>query len=214
MDKQIDQVIRRTKSYMYVDGTFELRLGITLILYSIFSFILDNPFHWKLSGYIFFIISFILIAGGFTLTDSVIRFIKERYTYRRSGMAIPPRRKEPLFPADTMFFLAILGFLALIVFTSMVGELIPDRWMPILVGLILSMVLFSAGLRSGLRRYILLAFVCLLVSFIMAWGYVGDGYTIELTLAVIGVIVLLDGVYIFLNYLKNTPLPGEADHGQ
>ncbi len=113
-----------------------------------------------------------------------------------------------------MAFLALLGFLAMILLSSLVGEFLTDRWMPILFALILSIIISIAGLRSGLRRYFLLAFTNLLVGFIVSWGYLGDGYSVDLYLAVIGVLLIAYGIDHFLNYLKNTPPPAETDHGQ
>ncbi len=97
MDKQIEQVIRRTKSYMYVDGTYELKLGATGVLYSIFLFLQGNPFHWKLNGYVMFLVWLVLIGGGLWLIDRIIRFIKERYTYRRSGYVSQPWKRNRSF---------------------------------------------------------------------------------------------------------------------
>ena len=206
MNKQIEQAIQRTRAYPYVDGTYDLKLGLTLLLISAYNFL---PTIASTAGAIFlFILALILIGLGPWLIDRLIRAIKERHTYRRSGYAEAPK-KTSQYPPDTMMLFAVLGFLAFSVLYSAMEGIFTSRWLPLLPALILAVIVFLAGVRASLRRYILLAFVCLLVGFILAWGGIGSGYSANLYLAGMGGIFLAEGIFTFLNYLKNTPLPQE-----
>ena len=211
MDKQIDQAIRRTRTYKYIDGTYELQLGLTLLLIGAYGLVPLMPQKSGLGGLIVFILGLILIGLGPWLIDRIVRMIKERYTYRRSGYASVRKRKEPLFPPDTMVLFALLGFLAWVVLFSFVEEILTSRWLPLLPAVILMIIVGLAGIRSGLKRLLVLAFVGLLVGFILAWADVGSlGASGNIYLALMGVFFLAAGIYTLRNYLKNNPPPVEA----
>src|SRR5512143_3916040 len=174
MDKQIDQAIRRTRSYKYIDGTYELQLGLTLLLISAYGLLPPTPQRSSLGGWVLLILSLVLIGLGPLLIDWIVRAIKERYTYRHSGYATVRKRKEPLFPPDTMVLFVLLGFLAWVVLLSFSEEILTSRWLPLLPAVILAIVVGLTGIRASLRRFVILAFVGLLVGFILAWADVGS----------------------------------------
>ncbi len=210
MIDRISSASRRAQSYRYIDGTYELHLGLTLLILAMISIIPARPFGWNLEGILFFILPFILLVGGGWVIDRTVQIIKVRVTFRRSGYVSYPTKKEPLYSADMNVFFVTLGFLACVIFLAFAGEFLTEKWMPILPGLIFAVVIGITAVQTGLRRYYYLVAGSLLIGIVPGLVNHGKGNMLTVYFGLMGLILLGCGVLILLSYLRKHPEPVEG----
>jgi hypothetical protein len=209
MDKQINQVIQRARGARYVDGTYEFKMGLTLVTLAAYTLIqtkLDGP-GW--SNFLLpLLFSFLLLGGGGWLIDRFIQLIKDRVTYRRSGyVSFDPKTKTPAFSPDTMLFFVVLGFLLALSLFTWLGQVVSTKAMPLLPAVILSVVVGFTAFRSAQRRFYLLAFVTLAIG--IALAFIDNGrWDVTLSeavyFAVVSLVFLSAGVFTLWSYLRTT----------
>ena len=209
MDSEISKIVRRAQGYRYVDGTYEFKMGLTLVTLAAYTLIqtkLDGP-GWR-NFLLPLLFSVLLVEGGGWLIDRLIQAVKERVTYRRSGyVSFDPRTKTPAFSADTTVSLVILGFLLAVSLFSWLGQVVSTKWMPLLPAVILSVMIGITAYQSAQRRFYLLAVVTLVIGIALAWV---DNGRWELTIseavyfALMSLIFLSAGVFTLWKYLQTT----------
>jgi hypothetical protein len=209
MDSEISKIVRRAQGYRYMDGTYEFKMGLTLVTLAAYTLIqtkLDGP-GWR-NFLLPLLFSVLLVGGGGWLIDRLIQAVKERVTYRRSGyVAFDPRTRTPAFSADTTVFLVILGFLLAVSLFTWLGQILSTKWMPLLPAVILSVMIGITAFRSAQRRFYLLAAVTLVIGIALAWV---DNGRWDLTIseavyfALMSLIFLSAGVFTLWKYLQTT----------
>jgi len=208
MDKKIEQVTRRAKGYRYVDGTWELKLSLTLLILMAYLILPIGLPGWSYEGILLLVLSVLLIAGGGWVVDRIIQAIKEHITFRRSGFISDPKKKEPAVPAGTMVSFVVVGFLAWVMLIGFAEGYLTEKWMPLLPAVIFAVDIGIAAVRSAQRRYYFLAAASLLVG--AAVALVNDGRWDSLTgmaiyMGMMSLILLCAGVFRLWNYLRLTP---------
>ncbi len=210
MIDRISSATRRAQSYRYIDGTYELHLGLTLLILATISIIPAEPVGWNLEGILFFILPIILLVGGGWVIDRIVQIIKVRVTFRRSGYVSYPTKKEPLYSPDMRVLFVTLGFLACVILLAFAGEFLTEKWMAILPGLTFSVVIGITAVQAGLRRYYYLAAGSLLLGIVSGLVNDGTGNMLAVYFGLMGLILLGCGVLILRNYLRKHPAPVEG----
>ena len=217
MDKQIAKVERRVRGYWYVDGTYELHLGLTTLIMAVYSFLQVKSNGSGLGNLLILFSGFLLIGGGGALVDRLVRALKEGVTFRRSGYVSMRKKKSQPYPPDILILIVFLAVIMGAILFDWLDNFIPAKWLPILPGLVLAAATGITAFRTSQARFYILAAVCLLAGIALAiidngqWDvWVNDG----IYFALMSLVLLIMGAFTLRKYLRKNPLPAETPDEQ
>ncbi len=203
---QIDQTMKQTQRYWYEDGFQDMAFGGFVLAIALL-FVLQaltppsSPL-WLLWG----IGVPVVIIGGGLIVGQVIKKLKERVTYPRTGYVayIKPRGKS------RWVRLALIGIVSAGVSAAIIFA--ENHWLnvSVILGLVYMVTFSFLAYRFGLARYALLALWCLGLGLALA--------PLALSLQVSGAIyhlgagaaLVLAGGLTWRQYDENAPKPQEA----
>ena len=208
MNKQIGMVERRVRGYRYVDGTYELKLGMIAFIWAIFSFL---QVKLNVSGSENLLILFfqsLLVLGGSLLVDQLIRAIKEGVTFRRSGYISISKEKSQSISPDMVILIVFLMIITGGTLFDWLNNIVPAKWLPVYPGLVLAIATAITAFRTSQARFYILAAVCLLAGIAVAvidngrWDvWAGSG----LCFSLISIILIAMGAFTLWTYLRRNP---------
>lgn len=210
MQNNITDVERRVKRYWYTDGIGELIGGGMFILMGIY-FALQEYLgaDSTLSGILQASLILVLI-GGMYISRRLINALKTRLTYPRTGYVEYQVDEESMkrrrmvaavlafvVSALTMVFVRLFQFFDSIVAVTGVA-----------VGFIL--VILRAK-SAGLGRFYVLGLISIILGLTLAISRLPNAYSLGLFYGLMGVSFMISGGLTLQRYLKENPLPGDAE---
>jgi hypothetical protein len=217
MDKQIAKVERRVRGYWYVDGSYELHLGLTTLIMAVYSFLQVKLNGSGLGNLLILFLGILLVGGGGALVDRLIRALKEGVTFRRSGYVSMRKEKSQPYPPDILILVVFLVVIMGAILFDWLDNFIPAKWLPVLPGLVLAAATGITALRTSQARFYILAAVALLAGIALAiidnrqWDVRVNG---GLYFALMSLVLLVMGAYTLWKYLRKNPLPAESSDEQ
>lgn len=208
MKSEIDDVIQRTQRYWYVDGLGEIAAGGMLVIlglyFSLFRWVEDPTFGTA--------IAFgqpVLLLALWWLGGKVVRALKERITYPRTGYVVVARKKKRLSRMALAALVAMLvgGLIGLIqAFASGSRVIIPT-----VVGGFLALTVALIGRRFGVLRFYLLAAYTFLIGLLTGFLPLVDFQQNMFIFAMFGLGWIVSGGVTLARYLASTQPPtGES----
>ncbi len=210
MDVDIREAERRAKRYFYDDGLTELALGVMVFLFGAYfygeSISKEGTLVKSLLDMSFFLL---LVCAGF-LIGRVVRFLKFRITYPRTGYVsykkkeMGPRRRTGA---------AVMGALtaaALAVLTRVAPSFM--AWLPALNGLLFGLAVYLFARRAEVTRFYALAAVSVVAGFAVAFAGVGDIKGLGLYYAAFGTAIFVSGLVTLILYLRRSSASREETH--
>ncbi len=205
----VNEIAKRIQRYWYEDGIWEIGFGAINLLLGLF-YLLVSAADWV--GPLAIVILLLqvgVIFGAFLLANRLVKFLKERITYPRTGYVA---YRKPA--SSSRLKRGIASALIAAVAGGLVGALasIPSaaNRMPLIMAVIYAGVLIYFGYRFKLTRMYAIAVLTIL------WGYWISRFARTDTLgsAVFfggtGTLILLSGIATLLLYLRRTH-PAEKD---
>lgn len=202
MKDPIQDTMRKTLSYWYVDGLMELSTGVLLVLVGFFYVVLglvgSGATAEPLSG---FGLPALILAGGLLARWTVSK-LKERLTYPRTGYVAclsnrVDRKLWSIFFGLTAAF--VLVFLVVYFKLNWLVNAAPAAMAATLITFI--------GWSYGLRRFYLLAFYTLLLGLPMALLPLEDKFVLAVFFFGCGLGWVVSGGLTLRGYLHNTQPP-------
>lgn len=208
----IETTRKRTERYWYEDGIWEIGFGlINLLLAGYFGaaeWVLAN----RLPAPVLAILQMATLLGIFWLMARVVRFLKERITYPRTGYVA--YRRGPLKQRARRVLLISLvsgGLAAALVLISASSTLHSST--PIITGVVMSGMIVYLAVRFNLLRMYGLAVLTLAFSIITALLPVSETSGRVLFFGSYGLVFLLSGCLVLAGYLRRTqPLAETPDY--
>ncbi len=206
---EIGQVMRQTQRYWYEDGLNDMGFGAWILAVGLLlvAQTLTPPgsplwMVWAVGG------PLVLIGGGFVMSR-VVRRLKERFTYPRTGYVSYERARGAS---------RVLRLLAVIVISAGVSAgivIVQKNWLSltVILGFVYAAVLSVIGLRFGLWRYLALALWSLLLGLALAPLSLTTNPAGALFHIGAGASWLLAGWLTYRQYLASAPQPEEAGDG-
>lgn len=210
MSMDIDNLMRKTKSYWYEDGLVELLAGLFFIAIGLLLLLdwrtpQDAAYKWIFApGFAVVTIVWILVSRR------VIGWLKERITYPRTGYVayVQPARREKL---PRVVMAGVVGAaVSLAVVSSLFLRQDLVRVVPVLLGAGVAALLVRIGGEIGLVRFLVMAVWSVVVGLALAWLTSDMGLSMGLFYALLGVAALLGGVLTLGRYLRAARV--EAHH--
>jgi hypothetical protein len=209
-NENIENTIRRTRSYWYVDGLWEIGYGCLFttmgFLFYLQAIIPDESLSANLLQYGFLVLIIALIV----LINWSVRKIKEHLTYTRTGMVTYRREKMSagkwLVAAITTAGSILAGSVLYALFQVWETAL---EFIPLLLGLLGAAMMVFIAYSNNLRRFYLLAFISLLSGLVLSWAGITGMTLLGVYFILLGLGLVISGGVTLWNYLNQTSIPRE-----
>lgn len=199
------QIQQRVRQYWYVDGLTEIAFAFLCFLLALgfladFTLAPDSPARTLVD-----LAGPYLILGGVFLSAQIVKWVKSRLTYPRTGyIALPPPPTWRRLAAVLVGM--VVGLLAMVFLKDLPSDI---ARLPAFSGVVFALVFAIAGYKMGLARFFILA----LLGLGLAGGLAFSGWDEMLALAffygAFGLACLASGGVTLLNYLRQTAPPAE-----
>ncbi|RPI22114.1 MAG: hypothetical protein EHM61_23090 [Acidobacteria bacterium] len=199
MVDEVQKTIRRTRQYWYADGFAEITIGL---LFFVLGLIFLGQAHVparSVYGVALQLALPVVFLLGFWLSRHVIRSLKERITYPRTGYVSYPkpsvRRRRLALAAAALIAVPIAGFLARY-------HPLPVNWTPLVEGLMTAVILILAG--QGLKRFWVIGGFSLVLGLGLSFVHLenpdvrGSAYFYGIS----GLVIMICGLLTLLKYLR------------
>ncbi|MEZ0395316.1 MAG: hypothetical protein ABWK53_02605 [Anaerolineales bacterium] len=197
---------RRAVRYWYVDGSYEIGLGLLCLLLSLYflteKLLEGSRFSALVDGGLV-----LVFALGILLVNWLTRRIKEGVTYPRTGY-VAYRRPAALPRLVRLLLLAVIsGLVAAAIALLVTRPFAGLDVMPLVSGLLLAFVFAILAWRSSVPRFYLLAVFSALAGLGLAFSGLGNYLALSAYYAAIGLALILSGLLTLLGYLRQNPAP-------
>jgi len=211
MQSNLSDVEQRVKRYWYTDGIGELTGGGMFILLGIYfaaqQYYGENSlFSGLLQGGLV-----ILLIGGMAIGRWLIKALKSRLTYPRTGYVEyrVDRQNSNRRRVIVAVVAALVAAFSLVFAERVVSFLnLTLALTGILVGAIL---IFLQGRGSGLERFYVLGGMSIVLGIALSLSGLPDGYGLGLFYGLMGFAYIISGGMVLRRYLQENPLPAEGE---
>lgn len=200
MADQVDFIAGRTQAYDYVDGLPEIAAGLLLLAAgALLRFWYDLGRSGWAGGLLALAVLLVLAFLAFAF-QQLVRRVKGRITYPRTGYAALRREADQPRQRRLMYLLVAVFIVAL---------LIPQlNQLSFGMGAWLGAMLAYLGYRGGVRRFYFLA-VAAIITGIFAVRWFDEGAGTAVVFLGTGILMLASGVIVFVGYLRRPVVPSE-----
>lgn len=209
--KDLQKIEKRTTSYWFEDGVFDIVVGFGLALLGLSYFAVEalQPVSWLAS--VAGLLQVILLMIVFFLLNRVVVKIKEQIVYPRTGEVKYQKR-----PGSERFKRAlrsaVLSFLFAAAFSIFALAPKMHQVLPAIVGGLFAFSFLLLGLKVAVMRYYFIGvgvFVAGLLVSLLPTGFINQTGLMFLAIGLI--MVLAGGVGLWI-YIKNNPIePGNGE---
>jgi hypothetical protein len=208
MTNDIDKVIQRTHRYWYEDGLAEIATGGMFVSCGLFLVMMRFVRPGSPVACIVAIGFTILVAFGGLAISRVVKAVKNRVTYPRTGYVSYRRpesnRRRRIIAASLGVGLGVLGIVLSIANAP--------TWlmsMAMVQGLIIGAALLYIGRRLGLTRFYALAFLSTLIGVVVALNGFDEALGSAAYFAEMGFVLTASGLLTLQAYLSQSQPPME-----
>ena len=211
-ESEVRDIERRTRRYFYDDGFVEIAVGLLfLLLGGYFYASVALPAASSVKSWLDASLVVVIAAGVF-LVGRLVRFLKQRVTYPRTGYvaykktAATPSRRLGAALSGGVIAVALAAFFTV----SPSGK----AWLPAVNGVLLALACHLFARRSDVGRFHILATASAIIGLGVALAGFGDIKGISLYYAAFGVAVIVSGLAAFSLYLRRSRSEAEGGHGR
>ena len=202
----------RAFQYFYVDGSFELAIGLLCLLLAIY-FYLDVHLQTWLSAILEASFVLVLIVGAI-IVNLVIKRLKERLTWPRTGY-ISYQRKSGRQRSRGLVVGMVAGGVVAALFTILVMKIdFHIAVMPLLSGLLFGLVLVIMGWRTSIWRFYVLAFLSVVLGVALAYSGLDNNAGLIAYYTSISIVLIVTGVCVLGIFLRRNPIQRDTSDGQ
>jgi len=203
MSTNLDQTIKRTRQYWYVDGLAEITFGGLCLLLGLYFFAKATKAPQSPIGFVLDIGFVVIVVGYGFLAGRVLKAVKMRLTYPRTGYVSYPRSKGKR-RRTTFIIGAIIGAALVVTFATGLASL---AWIPAINGLLLGGAWLFVAHQIGLPRFYAMALLSVLLGMGISIAGVGDMLGLATYYLAISLVMLAFGGYTLYTYLRDTQPP-------
>ena len=204
---------KRAFQYFFVDGIFELGYGLVSLIVGIYFYLSARVgtglFHALLD------VSLVLVLlGSSWLAKSLVRGLKEKLTYPRTGYVAYRRESRSKRGWRVVVSLITGGLVGAITAVLVTAPFPGMDVLPVITGIIMGIVLGVIAWRVGLVRIYLLAVLSLLLGFGLGFARLMDDLGVAAFYGGLGLLLLASGGLALWHYLRQNPVSREEPHEQ
>jgi hypothetical protein len=206
-NKEINETIKRTKRYWYVDGFSEIAIGLLLIF-----IVLLNRLVGLLHQEIVQILLVVLGTPGVILLGSrIVVKLKEKYTYPRTGY-IAYNKQTGSRRWKRILLSGTIGMLVGVV-TTLLSNGLPIIYQQVFVTIMIASAYTYIGYSIGLKRFYWIAALTIVLGLGLCAAKLGEVPYILTFFSGQGLIWIVSGLVALRQYFGSTQPPSEAGEG-
>ena len=198
----------RAIQYFYVDGSFEFGFGLLCLILGVFFYVETNVQGW-LSTVVDSSLVLVMIGGAW-LINRLIKQLKERLTWPRTGYLTYSRRSGRKFGWRLVVGMVSGGLIAAIATVLITAPNAQVATMPVLSGLLLGIVMVVIGWRTRLNRFHLLAGLSTADGIAMGFSRMENTTALAAYYIVFGLVLFASGAWVLRSYLRQNPAEKEV----
>lgn len=205
---ELKKISQRSMSYWFEDGLGEIILGALFFLLGLSFFIEGMADPGTLLRRASGITGIVLMVFGAWTARPIIRKLKERVTYPRTGY-VSYRKSKPTRKsraASTILMLVIILIVVGIITSA------PDKtldWIPMFEGVIIGGSLLFIGYRTQIYRFFALGSLSILLGTFLSVSGVGNLVGMGILFIVLGAAEIISGGFRLRTYLQHTESAAE-----
>ena len=202
MNDPVKRQKQRSLQYWYVDGLAEMAIASVFLLMAVNFLIIYNLPDSFLTAILVGVGQPLIIILGVLFTGKLVRNLKERVTYPRTGYIKYQTRKGKKRWIHMFFTMFLSAFFAAA--SSLTMNYLDDMQTIIFIGLLMAFAMLIIANRIRLMRFYLIALGVFLLSLLLAWFLPGSIYTFSIFFGGLGSFWLVSGILTFVKYLRST----------
>lgn len=199
---KIENIIRNTRKYWYVDGLSEIAGGLVIFAAGLTYWLVSTLENTSIKAILLMIAQPAVIIIGSLIVQRILPKLKERLTYPRTGYLTfrkPPRNRRFKRALIVGLIAALVGALV-----TMVSNKLPDNYLPLLSSVFLLIFSIYIGYQTAVPRFYLIGFLMVLLGVVISFVPFGNGLPYTLFFSGVGIIWIISGVITLIGYLKKT----------
>ncbi len=198
MAKNINQVIRQTYRYFYEDGLVEMALGLLFVVVGGLLFVWQATTTSAVAAVVLAIGLPLLVIGASLFFRRVIRQLKERITFPRTGYVT--YRQDKRDGGRWLIMGAAVALMIAVVF-------LPESFnrMQFMVGSLLGAVLIYMGYRVSVWRFYLIGVLAVALGVGLTLLKLEEVTAIAFLFIASGLVLLVAGALALMVYLRRYP---------
>ncbi|HEX7621132.1 MAG TPA: hypothetical protein VF359_08040 [Anaerolineales bacterium] len=197
----------RTLQYFYVDGSFEFGLGLLCLILAVFFYAETHVQGW-LSAIVDSSLVLVMI-GGFWLINRLIKLLKERLTWPRTGYITYNRQNDRTRGWRIALGLVTGGLVGALAANLATTPNLHIAVLPLLSGVLLGFVMVVLGWRTSILRFHLLALLSTVLGVALAYSSIENIVGLAIYYLVFGLVLFACGACVLRTYLLKNPLPSK-----
>jgi len=204
------EITRRTERYWYQDGIWEIGFGLINALLCGFYWLVAQ---WEWKGPLAIVLMLLqmgVIISIFLVINRVVRLLKERITYPRTGYVAyrRPQTRARVKRALLSGFMAI--GIAILIGAAAAARQTPNR-MPLVTGIVMAGALIYLGFRFGLLRLYATAALTIALGYIISLVPLSEAYSTTAFFGGFSLLMMLSGGITLLIFIRSTRLASSSD---
>lgn len=201
LEMNLKQAEKRAYQHWYQDGLAETAVGIFFLLIGLLFFVEYGLGGGNISA---FGLPILVLGGVFALAP-IVRRLKARFTYSRTGYVSynEPTASRRWLALGIGLALGV-AIVILLAFTGFGDGRATLMWLPLAQAAVLAIFLGFMAYRFGLLRYYFLAAISLLAGAVVVAVQLGEVVGTAVYFTLIGLALIIAGLATLRNFLKQT----------
>ena len=199
---KIENIIRNTRKYWYVDGLSEIAGGLIIFAAGLTYWLVSTLENTNIKYVLLMIAQPAVILIGSLIVRKYLPKIKEKLTYPRTGyltFRMPPRNRR--FRRALIVGLTA-GFVAALV--TMVSSKLPENYLPLLTSVFLLIFSIYLAYQTTVSRFYVIGFLMVILGVVISFVPFENALPYSLFFCGVGIIWIISGVITLIAYLKKT----------
>ena len=197
----INEIMRNTRKYWYVDGLSEMAGGVLIVLIGLTYYLSSLISNIVVRSWMLGLGQPILIIIGSVLIGRVVKKIKETLTYPRTGYLSFRQQKSKKL--NRILFIVILA-IAVSVIVSFVTSNLSEQVIPLVVAIFMAILIISIGYHNNVYRFYIIAVLTVGLGLIISIWYPKGVLPYVFMFVGSGSLWLISGGWVLASYLRNT----------
>ena len=211
MTTDLDEKQLRAKQYWYIDGTYEFNMAGIFLLLTLYFLALAKYEGTKFGAFLSVIIVLVFLGGMFGVSW-LIRQLKNRVTFPRTGYVAYQREKKGKRKKRLVWVAGFSGTLSVLIIMAINNVSTPLNWIPGMVGLAMAIASSIFGVRMRIMRFYWIAALSVVIGTAIMFVSADMNMGLALYYGIMGVALLVIGGFVLSTYLRSTTPPEEGEH--
>lgn len=199
---KIENIIRNTRKYWYIDGLSEIAGGLILFAAGLTYWLVSTLESTNIKAMLLMLAQPAVIIIGSLIVQKYLPKIKERLTYPRTGYLTfrkPPRNRRVKRALIVGLIAGLVGALI-----TMLSSKLPENFLPLLSSVFLLIFSIYIAYQTAVPRFYVIGILMVLLGAAISFMPFENVLPYTLFFCGIGIIWIISGVVTLVGYLHKT----------